>query len=144
MSGVAPAMVDAFRRVRRHLSGTRLGTGQISYLRVFLDVPRRITRSVSLPFELSWLIPVTIAERKLNQSQQTYSRVPKTAQTAGIVVSSPTATRVAPTAFRRSAVSRSARRSAIPAPSMARVLMVNANSGRLRWVCFTTIGSVRF
>jgi len=67
------------------------------------------------------------------------SRLPKIAQTAGIVVSNPTTARVAPTAFRCSAVSRSEIRRATPAPSIARVAMMNASSGRLRWISFTIV-----
>lgn len=77
-------------------------------------------------------------------SCKTHSQLPNTAQTVGIVVSSPTTARVAPTAFRCSEVSRSASRSAIPAPSMARVLTVKASSGKLRWVSFTIIEFVQF
>jgi len=74
----------------------------------------------------------------------THSPLQKTAQTMGIVVRSPTRARVAPTAFRCSGLSRSARRSAIPAPSITRVLAVKAISGRLRWVSLTTVEFVEF
>jgi len=57
--------------------------------------------------------------------------------TAGIVVTNPTMVRVEPTAFRCSTLSRSAKSSAIPAPIIARVAMMNANSGRESWISFT-------
>jgi hypothetical protein len=66
-----------------------------------------------------------------------YSHLPNIAQTAGIVVTSPTVARVAPTAFRCSALSRSAKSRAMPAPIIARVTMMNASSGRVSWICFT-------
>jgi hypothetical protein len=65
-----------------------------------------------------------------------YSHFPIIAQMAGIVVTSPTSARVAPTAFRFSP-SRSAKRRAIPAPRKARVTTINASSGRLSLISFT-------
>jgi hypothetical protein len=59
-------------------------------------------------------------------------------------VTSPTRTRVDPTAFRCSALRRSARRRAIPAPIIARVAMMNASSGRLSWISFTIVQIVEF
>ena len=59
-------------------------------------------------------------------------------------MTSATRTRVEPTAFRCSALSRSARRSAIPAPTIARVAIMNANSGRLSWISFTMVQIVEF
>jgi hypothetical protein len=69
--------------------------------------------------------------------QQVYSHLPNIAQTAGIVVTNPTRASVEPTAFRCSTLRRSARSSAIPAPIIARVAMMNANSGRVSWISFT-------
>ena len=66
------------------------------------------------------------------------SHRPKTAHAAGKVVTNPTSARVAPMAFRCSGLSRSAKKSAIPAPSITRVLTMNASSGRLRRVSFIT------
>jgi hypothetical protein len=66
-----------------------------------------------------------------------YSHLPNIAQTAGIVVTSPTKVRVEPTAFRCSTLRRSARSSAIPAPIIARVAIMNASSGRVSRISFT-------
>jgi serine/threonine protein kinase len=52
-------------------------------------------------------------------------------------VTNPIRARVEPTAFRCSTLSRSARSSAIPAPIIARVAIMNANSGRVSWISFT-------
>jgi hypothetical protein len=68
---------------------------------------------------------------------QVYSHLPNIAQTAGIVVTNPTKARVEPTAFRCSTLRRSARSSAIPAPIIARVAIINASSGRVSWISFT-------
>ncbi len=75
--------------------------------------------------------------RFCNVLKQVYSHLPNIAQTAGIVVTNPTTVRVEPTAFRCSTLSRSAKSSAIPAPIIARVAMMNANSGRESWISFT-------
>jgi hypothetical protein len=69
--------------------------------------------------------------------QPVFLHFPNIAQTAGIVVTSPTRVRVAPTAFRCSALSWSAKRRAIPAPIIARVTMMKASSGRVSWMSFT-------
>ena len=63
--------------------------------------------------------------------------LPNIAQTAGMVVTSPASARVAPTAFRCSALSRSAKSRAIPAPIIARVAMMNASSDCVSWISFT-------
>ena len=76
--------------------------------------------------------------------QPIYSHLPSTAQKPGIVVTSPTRTRVEPTAFRCSALRRSARRRTIPAPAIARVAIMNASSGRLSWISFTIVQIVEF
>jgi hypothetical protein len=70
---------------------------------------------------------VKIAPRRiLHTPQQVYLHLPNIAQTAGIVVTNPTTVRVEPTAFRCSKLSRSAKSSAIPAPIIARVAIMNA------------------
>jgi hypothetical protein len=66
-----------------------------------------------------------------------YSHLPNIAQTAGIVVTNPTRASVEPTAFRCSPLRRSARSSAIPAPIIARVAIMNASSGRVSRISFT-------
>jgi hypothetical protein len=75
--------------------------------------------------------------------ERSYSRLPKIAQTAGTVVTSPTTARAAPTAFRFSP-SRSAKSRAIPAPRKARVTIINASSGRLSLISFTKVQIVEF
>lgn len=72
-----------------------------------------------------------------------YSHLPKIAHKAGIVVTSPTRARVAPTAFRCSEASRSAKSNAIPAPIIVRVAIMNANSGRVSWISFIIV-KIRF
>jgi hypothetical protein len=70
--------------------------------------------------------------------ERRYSRLPNIAHTAGIVVTSPTTARVAPTALRFSP-SRSAKNRAIPAPRKARVTMTKASSGRVSLISFTIV-----
>jgi hypothetical protein len=89
-------------------------------------------------------IAILAGDIALPTTSRALVNLPHTAQTAGIVVTRPTTVSVAPTAFRCSAVSLSARRSAIPAPSMARVTIVNASSGKLRWGSFTNNKSTRW
>jgi hypothetical protein len=84
------------------------------------------------------------AEIALETPPPVYSHLPNIAQTAGIVVTSPTVARVAPTAFRCSALSRSAKSRAMPAPSITRVTMMNASSGRVSWIFFTIAKLVVF
>ncbi len=59
-------------------------------------------------------------------------------------MTSPTRARVAPTAFRFSALSRSAKSRAIPAPRKARVTIINASSDRLSFTSPTMVLIVEF
>src|SRR5438270_6923442 len=69
---------------------------------------------------------------QLHRPGASCGRLPNSTIAAGMVVTAPTTSKVAPTAFRAAALNLSERRSATPAPSTARVPIIKPSSGIVR------------